>query len=541
MGDPRASFRRAVRFAAGIVILSFMMVGGTTDASAHASLISSDPMDGAVVPAAPPRVTLIFNEPVVPLVIRLIHPDAAIAVLKRFTAHGAVLKVETTGLSARGTYALSWRVVSEDGHPVAGTLFFSVGAPSRERQHILASAAELPVRVANWTLKAALYLGLFFGIGGAVGMTWITTGGRWGAGIAAAAMTQGLVAAVLSVGAQGLDALGLGLPEVVLPTVWQAGLATTYGTTAAIAIAAFAFGLLALAGWGAASAARALSLAALLSVGFALSASGHASAADPQWLMRPAVFLHAVGIAVWAGVLIPLGLALASGTSEGIEALRTFSRLIPVALAPLVAAGVLLAVVQLQSIEALWTTAYGQVLLAKSLLLSALFVLAAINRFQLTAKVEQQDQRATLQLRRSILVEIALIVAVLGVAALWRFTPPPRTLALIAAAPAQVHIHTDKVMADLTLTPGRAGPVTASIRILTDDFRPLEAKEVTLRLSNRAAGIEPITRRAHKTRAGDWKVDAAAIPVPGEWETRIDILISDFELATLEGKVAIRP
>jgi copper transport protein len=353
-------------------------------------------------------------------------------------------------------------------------------------------------------------------------------------------MVLGLIAAVLSVGVQGLDARGLPLSALIWSSTWLTGFLTTYGTTIAIAILGLVLGLLSITSRVASDVARVLSLAALLCVGFALAASGHASAADPQWLMRPAVFLHGIGIAAWAGALVPLGLALASDTSEGIEALRKFSRAIPLALGPLVAAGVLLAVVQLQSIEALWTTTYGQALSAKLLLLSGLFALAVVNRFRLTEKVKRQDQVAALQLRRSIFAEIALIVAIFGVAALWRFTPPPRSLALTAAAPAQVHIHTDKVMADLTLTPGRAGPVTASIRIMTGDFGPLEAKEVTLRLSNRAGGIEPITRDAHKFEGG-WKIDAAVIPLPGDWNVRVDILISDFELVTLEGNIAIRP
>ncbi len=29
-----------------------------------------------------------------------------------------------------GTHVLSWRVISADGHPVGGSLIFSIGAPS---------------------------------------------------------------------------------------------------------------------------------------------------------------------------------------------------------------------------------------------------------------------------------------------------------------------------------------------------------------------------------------------------------------------------
>ena len=132
------------------------------------------------------------------------------------------------------------------------------------------------------------------------------------------------------------------------------------------------------------SAAKVLSLLALVGVGAALAASGHARAGYPRWLTRPAVFLHAVGIAFWVGALVPLGAALASPGAPGVAALRRFSQIAPFAVLPLIAAGIALAVVQLRSIDALWTTAYGNVFLIKMALLVPLFTLAVLNRYRLT-------------------------------------------------------------------------------------------------------------------------------------------------------------
>ena len=82
------------------------------------------------------------------------------------------------------------------------------------------------------------------------------------------------------------------------------------------------------------------------------------------------------------------------------------------------------------------------------------------------------------------------------VASLQSFTPPPRALAAIAAQPATAHIHTEKAMADLTITPGRAGEVSVSSFIMAGDFAPLDVKEVTFVFANLAAGVEPFQRRA---------------------------------------------
>jgi copper transport protein len=51
-------------------------------------------------------------------------------------------------------------------------------------------------------------------------------------------------------------------------------------------------------------------------------------------------------IAVWTGALIPLGFALRHGDAAAIPSLRRFSQLIPHAIAMLIAAGLVLAVVQ---------------------------------------------------------------------------------------------------------------------------------------------------------------------------------------------------
>jgi copper transport protein len=139
---------------------------------------------------------------------------------------------------------------------------------------------------------------------------------------------------------------------------------------------------------------------------------------------------------------------------------------------------------------------------------------------------------------RTVHAEIVLVAAVLAVAALWRFTPPPRVIAIEVAKPATVHLHGEKAMADVAVTPGRAGQVSVSAFVMTPSFDPLPAKEVTFSLS--ASGIEPFKRPATLVE-GTWRADGLAIPFPGRWTVGVDVLISDFEMAKLQGEVEIRP
>ena len=72
-----------------------------------------------------------------------------------------------------GTHVLVWRVVSEDGHPVGGSLVFSLGAPSAGGQPEADAPADRAVQAALWLGKVVLYVGLFFGVGGAFFLAWI--------------------------------------------------------------------------------------------------------------------------------------------------------------------------------------------------------------------------------------------------------------------------------------------------------------------------------------------------------------------------------
>src|SRR5690606_25698224 len=151
----------------------------------------------------------------------------------------------------------------------------------------------------------------------------------------------GLVAAPLSLALHGLDALGRPLADALDPAVWQGGFSTSYGPTVLVAVAALLAGSVAIL-LRPPRAAAALGLLATLGIGAAASLSGHASAADPQWITRPAVFAHTVSISWWIGMLFPLALILGTERSRLAPPLIAFSRIIPVPIAALIGSGLVL-------------------------------------------------------------------------------------------------------------------------------------------------------------------------------------------------------
>lgn len=534
---PRCRFP-AVRYSAflAVVVLSWL-VFAPGHALAHAAFISSQPADGAVVAAAPSEMLLTFSEPVSPLVLRLIRPDGSATDLTGFGTRDAVVAIDLPDLP-EGTSVLSWRVVSVDGHPVGGAVSFSVGAPSVERPADAADAMPASVRTAIWLLRTLLYGGLLIGAGGAFFLAWMAPGSRAGAGAVRAFLIAGLAAAPLALGLQGVDALGIELDGLLDARTWTAALGTTYARTACVAIFTLAAGLVAV-GRAEGALQRAAGTTALLGTGLALALSGHASAAAPQWLTRPAVFVHGVSAAFWVGALLPMAVALRKPDRQALRGLDRFSRSIVVILAALVVAGVALAVIQVADPKALGETGYGRVLLAKLGLVIVLLALAALNRWRFTAPAIEGDAAAAKGIRRSIKTEIAVATAILAAVALWRFTPPPRVLIVEAATPVSVHLHSQAAMADISFRPGRAGPVAVAIYPMAADFAPMEAKEVTLVLSKADAGLEPLRRAATKVD-GVWRVDEMQIPLAGVWQIRVDILITDFDIAKLSGEIELK-
>jgi copper transport protein len=251
-------------------------------------------------------------------------------------------------------------------------------------------------------------------------------------------------------------------------------------------------------------------------------------------MTAPAVFVHALCVAFWVGALAPLIGAVRDGDGA---ALARFSRIIPYPLAALVISGAALAFVQLDRIDALWTTNYGLVLSAKLTVVLALLMLAAANRYRLAPRFEAAGTAAAPPLTMSIKAEWALAVLILALVAVWRFTPPPRALA--ASEPASIHFHGRRAMAQIDVVPVRARGARVTIDVLDGAFRRLDVKDVTLAVSNRAVGIEPLRREA--TRGGDglWRIEGLHIPIGGRWRLRVEILISDFDKVVLEDDVEL--
>lgn len=519
------------RCGGAIVFALLLVLGLSAPALAHAQLLESEPVADSVLLTNPGELRLHFNEPVTPLAISLIAPDGTATDLLSATSGSEILTIALPLDLSNGTHLLSWRAASIDGHPIGASLVFSIGTVTETQA---APSGDPLVAPLFWAGKAALFLALAFGIGTAAFGRVAPLPPRASA-IAQVFVFIGFCAAVLTLSLQGLDALGQPLSAALSPQVWATSLGTSYGITACVLALAFLLALVGLRLGKGRAGGMLITLSAILAP-LALALSGHASAAAPQVLTRPAVFLHVAGILFWLGALIPLAMLLATNSDAADAALRRFSRAIPVAVAAIVLSGITLASVQLGPPGSAWLSPYGTIFAAKLLLLLLVFGLALYNRRRLTAPALAGEAAMRRRLRSSILAEIVLVTLILGLVAGWRFTPPPRALTAAAtvAEPIFAHVMDDRLMAMLTVTPGQPGPVSIAIDLMDADMAPLAVQGVQLSLSKPERGIEPMAAAATGADSA-WHVDGLTLPFGGSWTVVLTVRLSAFEQRTVTG------
>ncbi|HEY7816381.1 MAG TPA: copper resistance CopC family protein [Nakamurella sp.] len=126
----RPAARSTLRAVLVLAVTLLATLGLAAPASAHATLIGSDPANGAVVQTAPTVVTLTFDDALANFepVVTVTGPDGTAYQTGAPTVDGAQLRSAVAALPVAGAYTIAYRVVSGDGHPVEGTVSFELAA-----------------------------------------------------------------------------------------------------------------------------------------------------------------------------------------------------------------------------------------------------------------------------------------------------------------------------------------------------------------------------------------------------------------------------
>jgi copper resistance protein C len=124
---PSTRRRSAAAVGVGALLGAAAAMLAAPSAQAHTALVSSSPCDGAVVASVPTEITFTFDEsPASPAAVSVIGPDRSNIADGAPVVDGATVTQTVRLLPEQGKYSASYRVVSDDGHPVTGTIHFTV-------------------------------------------------------------------------------------------------------------------------------------------------------------------------------------------------------------------------------------------------------------------------------------------------------------------------------------------------------------------------------------------------------------------------------
>jgi len=247
----------------------------------------------------------------------------------------------------------------------------------------------------------------------------------------------------------------------------------------------------------------------------AIAAAGH-GASSGKFFDLAVVTLHVLTAGIWVGGLVVL---VALGRSVEKEAVRRFSTLALTAVVVLVGTGVLNSLRNLQSVDELFLTRYGVLLLGKLSLIAVTLAAAAVSRTWV-----RRDRLPG----GSVRVEAALTVCVLAVTAVLSMTSPPPRITVAAAAGPTAPANGLTVMS--LGAKGSAGmgiiPATTAgsrLNVLLTDLagQPVRATAVELEVSNPSRGVGGIPVPMTRTN-GVW-TGQFRFPFPGDWKAVLTV------------------
>jgi copper resistance protein C len=117
------------------VIVAALALSASTGATAHSLLLESSPAAGATLSAAPPQISLRFNNRIEKNLssIRVLDERGAPQPVTMLAGEGAADRlIATVSALTPGAWRVEWQVLSTDGHIVSGRFSFRV-APLSSR------------------------------------------------------------------------------------------------------------------------------------------------------------------------------------------------------------------------------------------------------------------------------------------------------------------------------------------------------------------------------------------------------------------------
>lgn len=576
--------RRVSRALVALLVGVAALLATAQPAGAHASVRQTTPFDGERVEPGevPDAVTIEFNEnvEVPPDGIRVFDEDGArvdIDALVPGTDDPMLAGVALQEDLDESSYIVTWRAVSEDGHPIRGAFVFTVGGAAQASDTLVAdlfsgdggAAVGLVQRLAT----AATYAAVLFAVGalltaGVLGRAATERSAAW----VRRAAIAGIVVSVLAVPLQAMAASGDGIAAAVDGQQLWTVLTASVGLAAIVRVIGL-LGVLFTAGRARVAAGGVALLSFLV--------DGHTRTVEPIWLMLVGDALHLVAGAVWFGGLVVLvrelrARQLIDDPVGGATMLAGWSRLAVGSVVGVVIGGSAMAFATVRQPLALVTSTYGQLLQVKLLLAVVVIGIGAWNHLRLVPRVQEavpvpaggsttttsgddpeledlpepdagdhqpvevRTGLAWLRLRRTVRAEVLVLLGVLLVTGFLQNERPAAEELGIGGTFQVTEQLTEDLALDIVVDPNVAGENAIHLYLLNDAGRTVsDVEEVTMELSLPEQDIGPIERTPVVSGPGHWVLVGRELALPGTWEITANVRVDRFTESSVTVPVVV--
>jgi len=563
---PSTAVAHRALIASAVVLIALV---GAPIASGHAILEETSPGNDSVLQQSPPAVLLRFNEAVETAFgsIRVYDCSAKRVDSGQITRPAdRIVSITVNPQLPRGTYTVTWRVISADSHPVSGAFVFHVkspgACPAGIAQQVLGKGTPGSISALFKFARGLDFALLLLVVGGSAVLALVLRSAAptlrrrlYGT---VAGLGVGLVlAAILCIVLQGAVAGGFGLSEAFRWNTVHAVLRTRFGgafeyqLAFAVAAAVVAFG---------ASRFRPdvlgpLTILPAVSLIPTLSAAGHARTSGT--LAFAADVTHVAAASAWVGGLAFTVLALLLAGEDrwplAARAVPRFSMLAVVSVAVLITAGVIrgieevrpwpglhAAVSNLSGWRGLWDTTYGLLLLAKIGLVLPLLALGAYNNRFAVPRLRRQI--ASLVERRRFLraagAELVIMASIVGVTAVLVSQPPAK--ASVAAGPFAKTFPIGNLEVNFVVDPAKTGPNVMHLYFSTPSGLQAGVADAKISASLPSKSIGPLRFNLQKIVPSHYTMSGAVFPLPGDWQLTIEARRGQFQSLQTTVSVPIR-
>lgn len=551
--------RRNRRWLAVGIITALVVLGSGRPVSAHASLLTTNPIVDSVLDISPADIVLTFTEPVDPTddAIRLFAADGTTVEIDSITQEPGApsLSAAISGDLDDGSYVVAWSVVSADSHKISGAFVFSVGAPSERSEGLIDDV--LGATSAGPDSDRWLTVGRFASYAGIAALT----GTLAAAGILAPSILNGrrlgivlfaagylaMIGTITMISAQA-HLIGASFAD------WSAVISTRSGGWWLARLVIIA-SITALIPWRRVLARRHAQIAAVvvaLGLFAVVAAGGHSVSGRWVGAAFAATVVHLAAMALWVGGLVLI--ALVGGRHEALATATRFSPLALSAVAVLAVTGFFNGWRQAGGLDGVTDSSYGRWLIVKLAVVVIVVTAAAVSRrivghstrFLVPSQPASvgaagaaplpNDER---RLRRTLMIEVVGMVVILGATAALTGATPPRQASAATAVDASVSLVVADRIAQIELLPAVTGGTTIHVNITSPAGSLNPADEITVTAELPSQQVGPLDIPTFPAGPNHVTTNDANFPIPGQWAITVTARYGEFDQVTFTADVAI--